>query len=141
MLEAAATGLAGGAGARTSGILAITVLTSLDEASLAASGVAATPGKLTAKRARLAEISGCEGVICSPKELGVVADVAPDLLKVTPGIRPEGLKAHDQRRTATPQDALARGADLLVVGRAITGAADPIAAAESIAAGLGHGSQ
>lgn len=136
MLEAAAAGLASGSGARTSGILAITVLTSLDEPALAATGVASTPGKLTARRARLAAEHGCEGVICSVKELGVVAEVAPNLLKVTPGIRPEGAETHDQARVATPAEAVRRGADYLVVGRPITAAADPRQAAAALAASL-----
>lgn len=132
MLEAAAEGLATGAGARVNGILAITVLTSLDADSLIPTGVTATPGKLTAKRARLAEVTGCEGVICAPVDLGVIVDVAPELLKVTPGIRPAGTSADDQARIATPEDAIARGADHLVIGRAITGAPDPAAAAAAI---------
>jgi len=137
MLSAAAQGFAAGAGTRVSGVLAITVLTSLDEASLTPTGVTASPGKLTAKRAKLAEIAGCEGVICSARELGVIVEVAPNLLKVTPGIRPAGVATDDQARVATPQEALSWGADLLVIGRAITRAEDPAAAAEVIAATLG----
>ncbi len=133
MLEAAVAGLEAGAGARSSGILAITVLTSLDEAGLVATGVGSTPGKLTARRARLAEQSGCEGVICSARELGVIADVTPRLLKVVPGIRPPGVALDDQARVATPEEALRRGADHLVVGRAITTAPDPVAAARDLA--------
>lgn len=132
MLEAAVAGLAEGAGARAAGVLGVTVLTSLDDAELARTGVTLTAGKLTARRARLAAASGCEGVICSVKELGVVTDVAGDLVKVTPGIRPSGVAAHDQNRVATPEEAVARGADYLVVGRAITEAADPAQAAREI---------
>lgn len=136
MLEAAVAGLASGSGARSSGILAITVLTSMDGAALTASGVSSTPGKLTARRARLAAEHGCEGVICSVKELGVVAEVAPNLLRVTPGIRPDGAPRHDQARVATPQEAVGRGADYLVVGRPISAASDPRAAAAAIVASL-----
>jgi len=136
MLGAAVEGLEDGAGARLAGILAVTVLTSLDEAELAKTGTPLSSGKLTARRARLAAEAGCEGVICSVRELGVVGDVAPGLLRVTPGIRPEGVDAHDQARVATPAEARQRGADLLVVGRAITRAPDPVRAAASILAGV-----
>lgn len=137
MLEAAVEGLREGAGSRMAGILAITVLTSLDRDSLAATGVAATPGKLAAARARLARKAGCEGAITSVRELGVISDVAPELLRVTPGIRPAGVDAHDQRRSATPAEAMERGAHYLVIGRAITGAPSPFRAARDILSGLG----
>ena len=132
MLEAAVDGLAEGAGARRRGVLAITVLTSLDQDSLAATGVSASPGRLTARRARLAADVGCEGVVTSVRELGVVSDVASGLVRVVPGIRPPGVSANDQVRTATPSAALSRGADYVVIGRAITKAPDPVRAAEDI---------
>ena len=97
-------------------MLAVTVLTSIDEAASSAL-FGRTPGELTSRLAKRAAEAGVEGVVCSPKELRVVAEVAPGLLRVTPGIRPAGAAAHDQRRTATPAEAMARGADLLVVGR------------------------
>lgn len=134
MLEAAATGLAEGAGGRAAGVLAVTVLTSLDEQDLAAGGVSGSPGRQTARLAKVAATSGCEGVICSPNELGVIAQVAPQLLKVTPGIRPAGSPPDDQRRTAGPGEAIERGADYLVIGRAILRAQDPVAAARDILA-------
>ena len=137
MLEAAVEGLAEGAGARQAGVLAITVLTSLDEESLAATGVTTTTGRLTARRTRLAEATGCEGVIASVKELAVVADIAPALLKVVPGIRPPGLSTDDQLRTATPSEAMSRGADYLVIGRAITKASDPVRTTSDILSSLG----
>jgi orotidine-5'-phosphate decarboxylase len=136
MLEAATEGLSSGARGRPAGILAITVLTSLNDAMLAHSGVPVTAGKLTSKRSKLAAEAGVEGVVCSVKELGVVSEVAPDLLKVTPGIRPLGQDAGDQQRVATPVEAIRRGSNLLVVGRPITRAADPRAAAEDIATSL-----
>ncbi len=86
-----------------------------------------------ARLSRLADESGVEGVVCSVKELGDVHQVAPRLLRVTPGIRPQGSGADDQARIATPQEALRRGADYLVIGRAITTAGDPIAAAAALA--------
>lgn len=136
MLTAAVEGLATGARGRPSGILAITVLTSLSDAILAKSGVPVTAGKLTAKRARLAAEAGAEGVVCSVKELGVISEVAPTLARVTPGIRPLGSDRADQERVATPEEAIRRGSDMLVIGRPITRAADPAAAAAEIADGL-----
>ena len=133
MLTAAVDGLASGARSGPAGILAITVLTSLNDAMLAHSGIPVTAGKLTSKRAKVALEAGVEGVVCSVKELGVVNDVAPGLLKVTPGIRLEGEAEEDQRRVATPVEAVRRGADLLVIGRPITRSPDPRAAAEQIA--------
>ena len=136
MLEAAVEGMAEGAGTRPAGILAITVLTSLDQESLAETGVVATPGRLAAKRARLAADSGCEGVITSVKELTVVSDIAPGLLTVVPGIRPPGVSRHDQVRIASPSEALCRGADYLVIGRGITKAQDPVEASRAILADM-----
>lgn len=139
MIEAAVRGLRRGSGGGA-GILAVTVLTSLDEAALAAIGFTMSPGKLVSRLAKLADRSGAEGVVCSPAELGVVAAVAPHLTKVTPGIRQEDHGgADDQRRTATPQEAVARGADWLVVGRPITQAKDPASAAAAISSSLGAG--
>jgi len=132
MLEAAVEGLAEGAGARRAGLLAITVLTSLDQDSLVATGVTASPGRLTARRARLAAEPGWEGIVTSVKELGVISNVAPELVKVVPGIRPAGACSDDQVRIATPSDAMDRGADYLVIGRAITKARDPAKAARNI---------
>jgi len=136
MLEGAVAGLASGASGRA-GILGVSVLTSLDEERLAAVGIRSTPGKLVSKMARVAEASGCEGFVCSARELTVVRDVAPALTTVIPGIRPAGplpgTGDDDQQRTATPGEAIAHGADWLVVGRPITGAAHPERAAEEIA--------
>lgn len=131
MLEAVAAGLEAGSRGGPAGVLAITVLTSLDAPQTAAA-FGRTPGELVARLARLAAESGVEGVVCSPKELGVVAEVAGGLLRVTPGIRPGGDAGDDQRRVATPAEALARGADLLVIGRPITAAPDPVAAVRAI---------
>jgi len=135
MLQAATEGLAAGAGGRESGVLAVTVLTSID-APAASALFGRSPGDLTSRLAKRAAEAGVEGVVCSPKELGVVAQVAPGLLRVTPGIRPEGSPAGDQRRTATPAEARARGADFLVVGRPITADPDPVAAARRLHSAL-----
>jgi orotidine-5'-phosphate decarboxylase len=135
MLEAAVRGLSRGAGGAEAGILGVTVLTSLEAEDLAAIGVARTPGKLVSKMARVAADSGCEGVVSSPKELGVIAEVAPGLVKFTPGIR-FGDRRDDQARTAAPEEAISRGADWLVIGRPIIRAADPVVAAAAIAAAV-----
>jgi len=131
MLRAAVMGLEEGAGGRPAGVLAVTVLTSMSADDLAEGGVSGTPGRQTARLAKLAGSAGCEGVVCSPEEIGVIAQVAPDLLKVTPGIRPPGTSTDDQRRIASPAEAIKRGADYLVIGRPILQAPDPGAAIRS----------
>lgn len=136
MLRAAANGLEEGAAGHPAGALAITVLTSLTASDLAATGVTGTPGRQVARITKLAAASGVEGVVCSVKELGDVAQVAPELTKITPGIRPVGNDAHDQARTATPREAMERGADWIVIGRAITRADDPPATAKAILGSL-----
>lgn len=137
MLQAAAEGLEHGAAGHPAGILAITVLTSLTGADLAATGITGSPGRQVARIAKLARATGVEGVVCSVKELGDVAQVAPDLVKVTPGIRPTGAATDDQARVSTPSEAIRRGADWLVIGRSITRSDDPVRAATAIADGIG----
>jgi orotidine-5'-phosphate decarboxylase len=131
MLQAAVEGLSAGAGGAEVGILGVSVLTSLDKNDLERIGIQRSPGQLVGKMAKVAAVAGCEGVVCSPQELNVVTQTAPGLLRVTPGIRPENLE-DDQARTASPVEAMRRGASLLVIGRPITQAADPAAAAEKI---------
>jgi orotidine-5'-phosphate decarboxylase len=126
-----------GAGAAGSGTLiaAVTVLTSLDAADLGSLGVAADPLAQVLRLARLAVGAGAQALVCSPQEVAAVrAEVGPGVLLVTPGIRPLGGDAGDQSRVATPAAAAAAGADYLVVGRPITAAADPRAAAAAIRA-------
>lgn len=135
MLAGAVAGASRGSSGRC-GVLGITVLTSLDEAALVEMGIDLSPGRLVSKLARLVDRAGCEGVVCSSLELGVIANVADRLLKVVPGVRPEGAATGDQRRTATPAEAVARRADWLVIGRPIIGAPDPVAAARDIVAML-----
>lgn len=131
-LEAAAEGLR--VGGRDAGVLAVTVLTSIDDGDLTDLGVQGSVGRQVSRLAKLADAGGAEGVICSPRELGVVRDVAPRLLRVTPGIRPVGSGLDDHRRVATPTEAIVRGADHLVIGRPITRASDPVEAADRILA-------
>jgi orotidine-5'-phosphate decarboxylase len=118
-------------------IVAVTVVTSLSDADLGALGVAGPVGDAVRRLAALSVAAGARGVVCSPREVSAVrAEVGRDILLVTPGVRLAGAEAHDQARVATPEEALAAGADLLVIGRPITAAADPGAAAAAIAASL-----
>jgi orotidine-5'-phosphate decarboxylase len=131
MVRVAAEALAG-ASEGTAGVLAVTVLTSLDERDLAVAGVGRALGDQVAAMSQLAASVGAEGVICAVSEASRVRELALNLIVVTPGIRPTGEGAADQRRAATPTAAIRAGADLLVVGRPITAAADPVASAISI---------
>ena len=115
-------------------MLAITVLTSMNKAKLTAEGVQSTVGKQTARLSKLAASAGCRGVVCPGSELPGGASSAPGLIRGTPGSRPAGDAADDQELVMTPEAAISRGADLIVVGRAITRAPDPLEAAEEISA-------
>jgi orotidine-5'-phosphate decarboxylase len=129
------------AGARAAGcappeMIAVTLLTSLDEAAM--NGELGLPGTLAeqvVRLARLAHEAGLDGIVASPHEAAAVrAALGPGFRIVTPGVRPAGAERGDQRRVTTPGEAIRAGADFVVVGRAITGAADPCAAARAIAA-------
>jgi len=115
-----AAGSAGDPGPR--GILAVTVLTSERHA----------PKRLLTERVAAAEAAGCAGIVCAAPDLGDVAGTAGELLRVVPGMRLPGDSADDQRRVAAPAEALAAGADLLVIGRAVTAAPDPVAASRRL---------
>ncbi|HEY2549716.1 MAG TPA: orotidine-5'-phosphate decarboxylase [Streptosporangiaceae bacterium] len=118
-------------------VVAVTVLTSLSDADLDRIGLAGPASDAVLRLADLAVAAGARGLVCSPREVAAVrAAVGPQITLITPGVRPAGSDAHDQARTATPEDALLAGADLLVVGRPVTGAADPGAAAAALAASL-----
>jgi orotidine-5'-phosphate decarboxylase len=117
-------------------VIAVTVLTSLDAADLADCGIAGTPADQVARLAELTRASGLDGIVCSAHEVAARAAAWPGGLFVVPGIRPAGSDTGDQKRVMTPRDALAAGAGVLVIGRPITGAADPAAAAAEIAASL-----
>ncbi len=120
------------------GLLAVTVLTHLEPRDLQALGwTDPDPAALAECWARVAHEAGCAGVVCSPQELRRLRPILPPpFLLVTPGIRPAGEAARDQRRIATPREALAQGADLLVVGRPLTQAPDPEAALVALATEL-----
>ncbi len=118
-------------------IAAVTVLTSLREADLAATGVIGAALDVVRRRSVLAVEAGARALVCSPHEVAAVrAEVGPDVKLITPGVRPAGSDIGDQARVATPQEALNAGADLLVIGRPITQAPDPGAAAAALAASL-----
>ena len=138
MIEAAAKAAAeAGAGAGRPKVIAVTVLTSFDAAGLAETGVSGGTAQQVLRLARLALCAGADGLVCSPHEISLLRDAlgsAPIL--VVPGIRPEGAALGDQARVMTPREAVAAGADYIVVGRPITGAADPGAAAAEIAASI-----
>jgi orotidine-5'-phosphate decarboxylase len=111
-------------------LLGVTVLTSMDDRDLGEAGYAENATALVARRARDARAAGMDGIVASPAEAASVrAIVGPGIALVTPGIRPAGADAGDQKRIATPGSAIRDGADYLVVGRPITTAADPKTAA------------
>ncbi|MBL0211932.1 MAG: orotidine-5'-phosphate decarboxylase [Holophagaceae bacterium] len=120
------------AGGRTE-LLAVTVLTSLDREALVRMGSLEDPGDLALHLAKLAKACGCDGVVCSAKEAGAVREACGESFhRLTPGIRPRGEQALDQARVMDPAQALRNGATWLVVGRPITQAKDPAAAALAI---------
>lgn len=117
-------------------VVAVTVLTSLDASDLQAVGVGGTPEEQVARLAALTRSAGCDGIVCSGQEVAAARAAWPGGTFVVPGVRPEGGEVGDQKRVMTPRDALSQGASILVIGRPITGAADPSAAARDIAASL-----
>ena len=132
MCRAAATGLSAGAakGGHPQPVgLGVTVLTSDAQATEA----------VLVERASLAAAAGLGGLVCAAPDLSAVRRAAPGLVTVVPGTRPAGSSANDQSRVATPAEALSLGADILVIGRAVTHAEDPVAAAEALCGDLGEG--
>lgn len=116
-------------------VTAVTVLTSLDADALAAIGLHGPAQEAAVRLARLAVDAGARAIVCSPQEVAAIRAAVPaEITLITPGVRPAGSAVDDQKRVATPASAIADGADLLVVGRPITGADDPRAAAAAIAA-------
>ncbi len=133
MLRAAVAAAAGAKDERPL-VIAVTVLTSLDDADLAAVGVNASAADQAVRLAVLAQGCGADGVVCSPREIRRLrAECGPAFRLVVPGIRPSWAAAGDQKRIMTPAEAFAEGADDLVIGRPITGASDPAEAARRIA--------
>jgi orotidine-5'-phosphate decarboxylase len=138
MLRAAVAGAAAGAaeaGVAPPIILAVTVLTSMDEVALREVGVPSAPDRQALSLAVLAARAGVGGLVCSPREAAVLRrELGPRLVLCTPGIRPAGSAVNDQARSETPASAISAGADLLVVGRPILAAPEPLAAAQAIEA-------
>ena len=120
-------------------ILAVTVLTDVDDSEVKAMGFAGSVEDLVLSRARQAIATGAHGVIASGQEAKKIRALSKDLIIVTPGIRPSGSAAGDQKRTVTPAEAIAAGADYIVVGRPIRDAKDPYAAAQQIIAEMQQG--
>ncbi len=116
-------------------VLAVTILTSLERQDLEELGISGTPVDAVIRLARLAQSAGLDGVVASPREISAIRQACgPGFLIVTPGIRPASAATNDQARIATPASAILAGADYLVVGRPITGAPDPVAAADAVVA-------
>ena len=114
-------------------VIGVTVLTSLDESDLQATGVTGAPSEHVLRLATLAKASGLDGVVCAAHEIAMLRrELGPDFLLIVPGIRPAGAASADQKRVMTPREAHALGAGILVIGRPITAAADPAAAARAI---------
>jgi orotidine-5'-phosphate decarboxylase len=133
MLEAAVDGAARGSADGLTKVLAVTVLTSLGPEAVAELGLGAPPTELVVRWARLARDAGLDGVVASAREAPAVRRECGDgFLIVTPGIRPSWSASDDQRRIMTPREAVAAGADILVIGRPITGADSPRDAARRI---------
>lgn len=123
-------------------LIAVTVLTSLAAEDLLSVGVAGSIDEQVLRLARLAQGSGLDGVVCSAHEAAALRGACGDKFKlVTPGIRPAGAALNDQARVMTPAAAIEAGADYLVIGRPITGAADPLAALDAINASIGGGAK
>jgi orotidine-5'-phosphate decarboxylase len=116
-------------------LLAVTILTSMDSAALEQLNLKGGPAEMVLHLARLAKNAGCDGVVCSAQESASLrAECGRDFLLLTPGIRPEGAGTQDQARAVTPTEAIKSGSTWIVVGRPITHALDPVAAAEAILA-------
>ena len=115
-------------------VSAVTILTSMDAAALASIGIRESAIEAAVRLARLAVGAGARAIVCSPQEVSAIRAAVPaDIVLITPGVRPIGADLGDQKRVATPEQAIADGANLVVIGRPITGAADPAAAAAAIA--------
>lgn len=117
-------------------VVAVTVLTSLDDSDLSATGISGAPAEQVTRLANLARASGLDGIVCSGAEVANVRTSWSDGFFVVPGVRPPGGDIADQKRVVTPAKALEDGASVLVIGRPISGAADPGEAIREIAAGL-----
>lgn len=130
MIEAANEAMGG------RGVLVVTVLTSLSDSDLAGLGIPVTLAEQVEAMSHVAAAGAAEGVVCSPAEITRVKQAEPGLKVFTPGVRLRESTPDDQKRTATPEEAVSKGADHLVIGRPITRAADPVETARKIAASI-----
>jgi orotidine-5'-phosphate decarboxylase len=131
MLLAAREGI--GRAAHSPLLIAVTILTSMDTGDLAAVGLSGSPEDNVLRLATLVHQSGLDGVVCSSRETGVLRnELGPDFRLITPGIRPAGSQADDQRRVMTPADAIRAGSNYLVIGRPVTRADDPVSVLRTI---------
>ncbi len=117
-------------------VVGVTVLTSLDQRDLAATGISGSPREQVKRLAGLARDAGIDGIVCSGEEVAAARAAWPEGFFVVPGVRPAGGDLADQKRVVTPRQALDDGASVLVIGRPITGAPDPASAIRDIAASL-----
>lgn len=118
-------------------LIAVTVLTSMEQSDLAGIGLNIDPKAQVERLARLTQQAGLDGVVCSAQEVALIRSLGePRLMTVTPGIRPEGAEAGDQRRIMTPKQAVQAGVDFMVIGRPITQAPNPAQACAAILASL-----
>lgn len=137
MMEAAVKA-ASQSGETSTWVIGVTILTSLDQDDMLDLGIARDVPDQVVALAKLAQESGLDGVVCSPLEIELIrAACGPDFKLIVPGIRPKGADVGDQKRVMTPPEAVAKGADIIVIGRPITAADDPATAAAEIAASLG----
>jgi orotidine-5'-phosphate decarboxylase len=135
MMQAAAEGAREGAAGAQPLLLGVTALTSLGSDNLAEIGWGGSPSEVVLRLAALAQSAGLGGVVASPQEAAPIRErFGPDFAIVTPGIRPQAASLDDQARAAAPGAAIAAGADFLVIGRPITQASDPVAAADAVVA-------
>lgn len=119
-------------------LIAVTVLTSMDQQEMHSTGLSGQLNEQVRLLASIASKAGCDGVVCSAQEASMLSTSQPSLLKVTPGIRLAGDDASDQRRVMTPVRAVEGGADYLVIGRSVTSAADPVATLKEISSDLNN---
>ena len=122
-------------------VVAVTVLTSLDEHDLVATGIDGSPAEQVSRLARLAYAGGVDGIVCSGAEAAIARERWPESFLVVPGLRPTGADPGDQKRVVTPRQALDDGASILVIGRPITAAPDPARAIAKIAASLSRATE
>ena len=133
MMEAARKAAEDAAGEKRPKVIGVTVLTSLDDTDMQATGIRSGAAEQTLRLAALSRAAGLDGVVCSPHDIAAIRrECGPGFMLIVPGVRPEGSALGDQKRVMTPHEAHRLGADILVIGRPITEAAEPASAARAI---------